>query len=101
MNEKQYAVRSVGGEIKYDESIQELKRLGLANEMGVVINRNGYNLYMAVVQTRREVRALPEFESLRKSGVVSETGAVLDAKKFQDFQHAQIDLKYSDLTRQR
>ena len=69
-------------EIKYDGSEKETHLLGLTTEWGQVIDREGFNKYMSVVQQREEIRKLPYFETLKKQGIVSEAGEVLDSKKF-------------------
>lgn len=80
--------------IKYDGSQEELEGLGLVNEVGTVIDRNGFNVYMAVVQHRREVQALPDFDRLKKSGIVGENGEILDSKKYEEYMNRLINLKY-------
>lgn len=83
-------------EIKYDDSIEELVALGYANEMGVVINRDKYNLYAKVVAERRNIRNMPEFEELKKRGIVGEKGEVLDIKKFKEFKQMQMNMLLSE-----
>ncbi len=71
--------------IKYDGSEKEMQLLGLITEWGQVIDREGHSKYMAVAQQREDIRKLPYFEIMRKQGIVSETGEVLDSKKFAEY----------------
>ena len=71
--------------IKYDGSDKELQLLGLITEWGQVIDREGHNKYMAIAQQREDIRKLPYFEILKKQGIVSESGEILDTKKFMIF----------------
>lgn len=81
--------------IKYDGSDKELQLLGLITEWGQVIDREGHNKYMAIAQQREDIRKLPYFEILKKQGIVSESGEILDTKKFTEFQikHSVINNK--------
>lgn len=72
-------------EIKYDDSPEETELLGLTREDGVVIDRDNYNRYMSVVESRRRIRELPDFEKLKKDGIVDEKGKILDEKRFNDY----------------
>ena len=67
--------------IKYDGTEEEL--LGLVDEAGVVIDREGLNRYLARVDYNKEIRNIPEFETLREQGIVDEYGNVLDKKRFE------------------
>ena len=40
---------------------------------------------MSVVESRRRIRELPDFEKLKKDGIVSEKGEILDEKRFNDY----------------
>ncbi len=90
--------KALGSEykIKYNASQEELEGLGLVDEFGTVIDRNRFNVYMAVVQHRREVQALPDFERLKKAGVVDENGEVLDSKKYQEYTNHLFNLRYAN-----
>lgn len=76
-------------EIKYDDSAEELVLLGLATKSGVVIDRDGYNQYSAVIESRNRIRELPDFERLKKEGIVNEKGDVLDEKRLQVYKQQQ------------
>ena len=66
--------------IKYDGTEEEL--LGLVDEAGVVIDREGLNRYLAIVEYNNKIRGLPEFEALRKQGIVDEYGNILNKEAF-------------------
>ncbi len=67
--------------IKYDGTEEEL--LGLVDEAGVVIDREGLNRYLAKVEYNKKIRSLPEFEVLKKQGIVDDYGNVLDKKRIE------------------
>ena len=87
--------------IKYDGSIQEIEALGLANEMGVVLDREEYNRYNTIVESRRKIRELPDFEKLKQAGIVNEDGEVLDQKRYSEYTQAQFDSKYGFMDKTR
>lgn len=87
--------------IKYDGSMQEIEMLGLANEMGVVIDQEAYNRYNAIVESRHKIRELPDFEKLKQAGIVNEDGEVLDQKRYSEYTQAQIDSKYGFMDKTR
>ena len=68
-------------EIKYDGTEEVL--LGLVDKAGCIIDREGLNRYLASVEYNNKIRNLPEFEVLRKQGIVDEYGNVLDKKRFE------------------
>ena len=70
-------------EIKYDGT--EEKLLGLVDEAGVVIDREGLNSYLSRVEYNKKVRNLPEFEALRKQGIVDEYGNILNKEAFRSY----------------
>mgnify|MGYP003323358143 CR=1 FL=1 len=80
-------------EIKYDESPEETELLGLTNEYGVVIDRDGYNRYMSVVESRKRICELPDFEKLKKDGIVDEKGEILDEKRYNEYQKHMQDIE--------
>lgn len=80
-------------EIKYDESPEETELLGLTSEDGVVIDRDNYNRYMSVVESRRRICELPDFEKLKKDGIVDEKGKILDEKRFNEYQKHMQDIE--------
>ena len=69
--------------IKYDGTEEEL--LGLVDEAGVVIDREGHNRYLAIVEFNNSIRSLPEFEALKKQGIVDEYGNILNKEAFQSY----------------
>ena len=80
-------------EIKYDDSPEETELLGLTSEDGVVIDRDNYNRYMSVVEHRRRIRELPDFEKLKKDGIVDEKGKVLDEKRFNEYENQMKEIE--------
>ncbi len=87
--------------IKYDGSMQEIEMLGLANEMGVVLDREEYNRYNTIVESRRKIRELPDFEVLKQAGIVSEDGEILDQAKYDAYTQSQFDSKYGFMDKTR
>ena len=66
--------------IKYDGTEEEL--LGLVDEAGVVIDREGLQRYLKMVEYKRTIRRMPQFESLKEQGIIDEDANVLDEERF-------------------
>lgn len=79
--------------IKYDDSLEEVQLLGFASEEGVVIDRDGYSRYRAVINNRRSICEMPDFEKLKKEGIVDEKGEVLDEKRFNDYKKQKHEIE--------